>query len=87
MESKKEITPVLKEIGIGPSMYLLFIKGLRNLFLILTIINIPILYLYASGHGASKLKETTDVLFGSYNNGNLGYDNFAKFHYFIWDKN
>jgi hypothetical protein len=36
------ITPLAKELGIGPSLFLLSTKSLAYLFLILTIINIPV---------------------------------------------
>jgi hypothetical protein len=85
--NKKQIPEILRELGIGPSMYLLLIKGLRNLYLMLTLINIPIMYIYASGQETSRLAWTSDKIFGSFNHGNLGQDNLSLFHYPVWSKN
>ena len=72
LDNQSKIPEVLRELGLGPSMYLLFLKGLRNLFFILTLINIPIMYIYASGTGTSVLDMGTEKIFGTFNIGNLG---------------
>jgi hypothetical protein len=63
---------MLKDIGVGPSMYLLVIRGLRNLFFMLTLINLPIMYIYASGDGTSRISWSSEKIFGMFSNGNLG---------------
>ena len=68
-------------------MYLLFLKGLRNLFFILTLINVPIMFIYASGTGTSILDMGTEKIFGTFNIGNLGQDSIEISSYYIWQKN
>lgn len=72
LDNKSKIPEVFRELGLGPSMYLLFLKGLRNLFLVLTLINIPIMYIYASGKGTYNLDIGAQKIFGAFNIGNLG---------------
>ena len=54
-DNEQKIPEFIKDIGCGPSMYLLFLKALSKIFWILTIINIPILYIYASGTESDEL--------------------------------
>ena len=68
-------------------MYLLFLKGLRNLFAMLTFINLPIMYIYAGAGGTSRLHMGSDKIFGTFNLGNLGQDSIVMFSYSIWRKN
>jgi hypothetical protein len=42
----KDIPPVLKEIGLGASLYLLTLKAFSKLYLVLLILNLPVLMLY-----------------------------------------
>ena len=52
-------------------MYLLFLKALSKIFWILTVINIPIIYIYASGH-ENKDNNFVSKLFGHFTIGNIG---------------
>ena len=60
---------ILKDIGIGASLYLLTIKAFAGIFVILSIINIPIFVLYSSGI-KSELQAAT--YFSPYMIGNIG---------------
>ena len=46
---KTKIANVMKDIGLGASIYLYMLKQLIHLFLFLTIINIPIILVFYSG--------------------------------------
>ena len=48
-KEKRNIPKLLKDIGLGASLYLLTLKAFMWLFLGLTILNFPILALYGSG--------------------------------------
>lgn len=64
---------MLKDIGLGASMYLLQLKTFAYLFLILSIINIPILIIFSSGNG---IKESNlsgiNYILNSLSLGNIG---------------
>ena len=42
-------TNFLKDIGLGPALYLLTMKALGQIFLILTIINLPAMFIFSRG--------------------------------------
>ena len=46
---KRKISKFMIDIGLGPSLFLLKLKSLVNLFLILTVMNLPLMWLYYSG--------------------------------------
>ena len=66
----KTVTPVCKEIGLGPSMLLLQTKAVTILFLILTIINIPIFVFYGASNDSEI--ETFSDIFSKLSLGNIG---------------
>ena len=76
----------IKDIGIGPTMYLMFLKSLRNMFIVLSVINLPIILIYASGEG-SKSYRGIDKFFGQMTLGNLGENQLAGFRFQIMNKN
>ena len=45
----REIEPILKEIGLGASLFLLTLKAFAWLFFVLTILSLPIMLIYLSG--------------------------------------
>jgi hypothetical protein len=47
--ANKEVDDHLKELGLGPSMYLIFLKGLTRIFIVLTLVNLPLLFIFVSG--------------------------------------
>ena len=69
LDSSKKTPKILKDIGIGASLYLLTIKAFAGIFVILSIINIPIFVLYSSGI-KSELQAAS--LFSPYMIGNIG---------------
>ena len=94
----KWVTPAAREIGIGPTLFLMTVKAFAYLFLVLTIINIPLFFFYSSGGGVAtdpdepQSTSFTDV-FGIMSLGNLGVSdytcsnlNIAKVGYNTFDK-
>lgn len=69
MKSKRNIPAVLKDIGLGASIYLLTLKAFAWLFIALSLLNIPVLWLYYKGVEASRLN--TSIL-TSFMLGNVG---------------
>ena len=45
----REIEPILKEIGLGASLYILTLKAFAWLFLVISILSIPTMLIYMSG--------------------------------------
>ena len=43
----REIPQFIRDIGLGASLYLLTVKSLGQLFILLTILNMPCIYLYS----------------------------------------
>ena len=43
------LTQPLRDIGLGPSLYLLTLKALGKMFFILTVLNLPCMYFFISG--------------------------------------
>ena len=69
LKEKRNIPKLLKDIGLGASLYLLTLKAFMWLFLGLTILNLPILILYGSGKENINLDTGT---FSKYMLGNIG---------------
>ena len=82
MRKKMKITDDVLDIGIGCSMYLMFLKSLRNMFVILTLINLPIMIIYSSGEG-TRGYSGFDKFYGAMNLGNLGENNLKGFRFQI----
>jgi hypothetical protein len=76
----------IKDIGIGPTMYLMFLKSLRNMFIVLSLINLPIILIYSSGEG-TRSNKGIDKLFGQMTLGNLGENTLAGFRFQIMNHN
>ena len=68
-KEKRNIPKLLKDIGLGASLYLLTLKAFMWLFLGLTVLNFPILALY--GSGKENINLDTGV-FSKYMLGNIG---------------
>jgi len=45
------VTPCAKEIGLGPTLFLMTQKALTYLFLLFLIISFPLFFFYARGNG------------------------------------
>jgi len=45
------VTPVAKEIGLGPTLFLMTMKAFFWFFAILAILNIPLFMFYLGGNG------------------------------------
>jgi hypothetical protein len=54
-------SPLAQEIGIGASLFLMTTKAMATLFLVLTILNIPIFAFYYSGTKAASESEGSAV--------------------------
>ena len=72
---KRKIPKAAKNIGLGPSLFLLSLKSYLRLFLVLSIMSVPACVLLASGNEVSQ--STTDAglarLFAKTTLGNIGY--------------
>jgi len=49
LEEKRDIPDFIRDIGLGPALYLLTLKALGKIFLALSILNIPALYFFYNG--------------------------------------
>jgi hypothetical protein len=45
----KDVSELVKDLGVGPAIHLLTYKAFIKLFLALTILNLPMMYIYHSG--------------------------------------
>ena len=61
------IEPIAKDLGVGSTLYLLTLKSLIKLFLTLSIINAPVMWVYSHG-----LHWEGDVPFITLNPGSIG---------------
>jgi hypothetical protein len=68
----REIPKVLKDIGLGASLYLLTLKTFKNLFLIITVLNIPIYMIFSSGNEFKRGYTGLTAIFGPIVLGNIG---------------
>ena len=69
IKAKRNIPALLKDIGLGASIYLLTLKAFSFLFIGLSILNIPVLWLYYKGPEADRLNTS---IFTSFMMGNIG---------------
>ena len=68
------VTPCAREIGLGPTLFIMTHKALAYLFIFFFILNIPLMFFYAKGDGAEASNENpkfTDI-FAKVSLGNLG---------------
>ena len=60
------VTPVAKEIGLGPTLFLMTQKALTYLFLLFLILSFPLFFFYARGNGPAgsgvESKQITDYI-------------------------
>lgn len=61
-----------KQIGVGPTLFLMSTKALAWFFLFLTILNIPVLLFYSKGNVSSERAETGKDIFAYLSLGNIG---------------
>ena len=59
------VPPILKDIGLGASLYLLTLKQFIWFFFVLSLLNMPLLLIFNSGKASS-------FVLGNYDLGNLG---------------
>ena len=48
-DQKRHIPDFIRDIGLGPALYLLTLKALGKIFMLLTILNLPAMYIFSSG--------------------------------------
>ena len=69
------VTPVAKEIGLGPTLFLMTQKAFMYLFLLFLILSLPLFFFYAKGNGpkgsGTESKQITDYI-AMISLGNLG---------------
>ena len=64
-----------KDIGLGAALYLLTLKALGQIFLILTVLNLPAMFIFSRGQDIdSKNLNAFSNMFGRVQIGNLGDD-------------
>mmetsp|Transcript_32988 Transcript_32988/g.50481 ORF Transcript_32988/g.50481 Transcript_32988/m.50481 type:complete len:131 (+) Transcript_32988:1290-1682(+) len=72
-EPKREIPDFVRDIGLGPALYLLTLKSLGKIFLSLTILNIPSFIFFYSGTESTNRNLTgMSKFFAQFSLGNLG---------------
>lgn len=70
---KRKIPKILKDIGLGASLYLLTIKSFAWYFLLMSFLNIPLFLFYMSGNEIDLAQPAgIGYFFASLNMGNLG---------------
>lgn len=64
---------ILKDLGLGPSLYLLTLKAFGKLFLGITILNLPVMYFFMCGtENKSPHLNLLQRMFTTLSIGNLG---------------
>jgi len=81
-EKEIKISDDVRDIGVGPTMYLMFLKSLRNMFIILTVINLPIILIYSCGEGSQGYSGFYKF-YGAMNLGNIGENFITGFRFHI----
>jgi len=66
------VTPCAKEIGLGPSLFLMTQRAFFWLFLFFAIINIPLFLFYVAGNGTESTGGNFVTMFGKMALGNIG---------------
>ena len=73
IDEEKWVTNCAKEIGLGPTLFLMSQKALFYLFILLSLVNIPLFLFYLRGNGGQGAVEVNLVTtFGFLSMGNLG---------------
>ena len=77
-ERKQTIPPFLKDIGLGASLYLLILKTLSFYFFFLSLLNLPVMILYAGSIGEDNLLGSLGVrsIINLFQISNIGHRNF-----------
>jgi len=72
----KDTSPMAKQVGVGPALFLMSTKALSWFFLFLTILNIPVMLFYGRGNGqgndASSIVSSPSDAFTVLSLGNVG---------------
>lgn len=73
LDPEREIPEFIRDIGLGPALYLMTLKSLGKIFLALTILNLPAFFFFYKGTEAEG-QELTGVsrFFAEFSMGNLG---------------
>jgi hypothetical protein len=66
------VTPCAREIGLGPTLFIMTHKALTYLFLFFFAINIPLIFFYAKGSGRPAEDPKFTDIFAKISLGNLG---------------
>lgn len=83
INKSKWVTPAAREIGIGPTLFLMTQKAFAYLFAIFLLINLPLFFFYWTGGGSALDAEEGDKgaqftdFFGYVSLGNLGVSDYA----------
>lgn len=66
------VTPCAKEIGLGPTLFLMTMKAFFWIFCLLAILNIPLMIFYTGGSGTKQEGGNFVTMFGTLALGNIG---------------
>lgn len=67
-----DTSDLAKQIGIGPTLFLMSTKALAWFFLAISILNIPVLMFYYKGNNDSSASQAVDGIFAKLSLGNVG---------------
>lgn len=74
---RSKTTDMAKQIGIGPSIFLMTTKALSWFFFLMTILNIPVFIFYYAGNVDAKSGASSDSYFVKMSLGNIGSNSFS----------
>lgn len=75
-DGESRVTDMAKQLGLGPSLFLMSTKAFAWFFLIISIFNIPVLVFFGTGNAAGEFNRLTD-LFAIMSMGNVGQSGMA----------
>ena len=73
--SAGDTTEMAKQIGIGPTLFLMSTKAYAIFFIFLTILNLPVFMFYSKGNPAYNKNQLIDSFFATLSLGNVGQKN------------
>ena len=74
---RRKTTDMAKQIGIGPSIFLMTTKALSWFFLLMTILNTPVFIFYYAGNVDAASGQSSDSIFVKLSLGNVGSNSFS----------
>ena len=69
--SAGDTTELAKQIGIGPTLFLMSTKALSAFFFLIAILNVPVMMFYSNGNTEIEINKV-DSFFATFSLGNVG---------------